>query len=131
MSGTAELSQEDRKLVILARSARARTGAGAGAAVRDLDGRTYAGATVELPSLSVSALGVCVAMAASSGSRGLEAAVLLYEDPAELATGDLTVLRDFGGEDVVVHLADGRGTVVRSTSSAEAGRAPKGVGCDG
>ena len=122
MSDEPELSQEDRKLVTLARSARARTGAVAGAAVRDLDGRTYAGATVELPSLAVSALGVCVAMAASSGSRGLEAAVLLG-DAAELAPGDLAVLRDFGGADVVVHLADGRGGVVRSTSSAEAGRA--------
>lgn len=123
MSDAAELSQEDRKLLTLARSARARTGAVAGAAVRDLDGRTYAGATVELPSLSVSALGVCVAMAASSGSRGLEAAVLLGDAAAEVAADDLAVLRDFGGEDVVVHLADSRGEIVRSTSSAEAGRA--------
>ena len=68
---------EDDKLVALARAARARTGAAEGAAVRDLDGRTYAGASVSLPSLSISALGVCVAMAVSSGSRGLEAVVVM------------------------------------------------------
>ena len=72
-----ELSAEDAKLVTLARATRARTGASEGAAVRDLDGRTYAAATVSLPSLKVSALGVCVAMAVSSGSRGLEAAVVM------------------------------------------------------
>ena len=74
-----ELSTEDQKLVTLARATRGRTGGPEGAAVRDSDGRTYAAATVALPSLSVSALGVCVAMAVSSGSRGLEAAVVLTE----------------------------------------------------
>ena len=63
----------------LARATRARTGAAEGAAVRDTDGRTYAAATVDLPSLQVSALGVCVAMAVASGSSGLEAAVVLAE----------------------------------------------------
>ena len=46
-----DLSAEDAKLVTLARATRARTGAAEGAAVRDLDGRTYAAATVALPSL--------------------------------------------------------------------------------
>ena len=78
----AELSAEDQKLVTLAKATRARTNAAEGAAVRDLDGRTYAAATVALPSLAVSALGVCVSMAVASGSRGLEAAVLLTEWPA-------------------------------------------------
>jgi hypothetical protein len=104
---TPELSTEDRKLVTLARAARARTGAAEGAAVRDLDGRTYAGATVDLPSLSVSALGVCVAMAVSSGSRGLEAAVLLTGTGASEA--DLAAVRELGGERVVVHVADPNG----------------------
>jgi hypothetical protein len=72
-----ELSAEDQKLVTLARSARARTGAAHGAAVRDTDGRTYVAATVDLPSLSLSALQVAVAMAVSSGALGLEAAVVL------------------------------------------------------
>ena len=72
-----ELSAEDAKLVTLARATRARTGAPEAAAVRDLDGRTYAAASVDMPSLQVSALGVCVAMAFSSGSRGLEAVVVM------------------------------------------------------
>jgi hypothetical protein len=40
------LDPEDAKLVTLARSARGRTGAPEGAAVRDTDGRTYLAATV-------------------------------------------------------------------------------------
>ena len=75
----ADLSAEDTKLVTLARATRARTGAAEGAAVRDLDGRTYAAASVALASLSLTALEVCVAMAIASGSRGLEAAVVLGE----------------------------------------------------
>ena len=76
-----ELSAEDAKLVTLARATRARTGAPVAAAVRDLDGRTYAAASVDMPSLQVSALGVCVAMAFSSGSRGLEAVVVMGGGP--------------------------------------------------
>jgi len=74
---------EDAKLITLARATRARTGAAQAAAVRDLDGRTYAGAPVELPSLRLTALQVAVAMALSSGAAGLEAAVLLAgeQDP--------------------------------------------------
>jgi hypothetical protein len=103
-----ELSPEDHKLVVLARSTRARTRAAEGAAVRDLDGRTYAGATVELPSLRLSAVQVCVAMAVASGSRGLEAVALLG-DAVALTGPDEEVLRDFAGTDVVVHLADPAG----------------------
>ena len=65
-----ELSAEDNKLVTLARATRARAGAAEGAAVRDADGRTYAAATVDLPSLQLSALGVCVAMAVAVGRAG-------------------------------------------------------------
>ena len=45
-----ELAPEDQKLVTLARTTRSRTGGPEGAAVRDSDGRTYAAATVTLPS---------------------------------------------------------------------------------
>ena len=72
-----ELPAEDAKIVTLARSTRARTGAAEGAAVRDTDGRTYAAATVSLPSLELSALQVAVAMAVSSGAPGLEAAAVV------------------------------------------------------
>jgi hypothetical protein len=78
-----ELPPEDAKLVTLARSARARTGAAQGAAVRDGDGRTYAAASVSLPSMHLSALQIAVAMAVSSGAPGLEAAVVLGDDPAD------------------------------------------------
>lgn len=96
------MEAEDNKLVVLARSTRARTGASQGAALRDLDGRTYAAAAVDLPSLQISALGVCVAMALSSGSRGAEAAVILSEETA-VDPADLAVLRDFAGPGVPVH----------------------------
>ncbi len=78
-----ELIPEDVKLVTLARSARARTGAAQGAAVRDGDGRTYVAGSVALPSLTLSALQVAVAMAVSSGAPGLEAAVVLGDDPTD------------------------------------------------
>lgn len=79
------LDPEDQKLVTLARSARARTGAAQGAAVRDGDGRTYVAASVELPSLQLTALQLAVAMAVSSGAPGLEAAVVLGDDPDDPA----------------------------------------------
>ena len=110
------LSAEDQKLVTLAKATRARTNAAEGAAVRDLDGRTYAAATVALPSLSVSALGVCVGMAVSSGAKGLEAAVLLT-DAGLVGEPDLAALRDLAGEGVPVHLGDARGTVSGSVST--------------
>jgi cytidine deaminase len=81
--------EEDQKILTLARSARARTGAAEGAAVRDETGRTYMAATVDLPSLRLSALRLAVAMAVSSGATALEAAALVSEadvvDPADLA----------------------------------------------
>ena len=60
---TPALTAEDTKLVTLARAARARTGAVEGAAVRDGEGRTYAAATVALPSLALTALQLAVASA--------------------------------------------------------------------
>lgn len=107
-----DLSAEDAKLVTLARATRARVGAAEGAAVRDLDGRTYAGAAVDLPHLRLSALEVCVAMAVSSGSSGLEAAVVLTDGEPDLAAA-----RDFAGPGVTVHLGDARGTVARTLTT--------------
>jgi hypothetical protein len=87
------MSPEDDKIVTLARSARARVGAAQGAAVRDTDGRTYAAATVDLPSLRLSALQVAVAMAACSGAAGLEAAAVVagaLDGPGLAAVRDLS-----------------------------------------
>ena len=110
------LPPEDAKLVTLARSTRARTRAAEGAAVRDVDGRTYAAATVDLPSLQVSALGVAVAMAVSSGAQGLEAAVVLTDAEA-VGDSDLAVVRDFAGPGVSVHRGDARGGILETRES--------------
>lgn len=104
-----ELDREDAKILTLARAARTRVGAAEGAAVRDDTGRTYAGATVTLPSLTLSALQTAVAMAVSSGARALEAAGLVTEAHAADEPG-LAALRDLGGETVVL-IADGDGEV--------------------
>ena len=111
-----DLSAEDRKLVTLARATRARTGAAEGAAVRDSDGRTYAAATVDLPSLQVSAVGVCVAMAVASGSKGLEAAVVLTSADA-VSDADLAAVRDFAGTGVVLHRGDAKGAIAETIGS--------------
>jgi len=110
---TEPLSPEDAKLVTLARATRARTSATEGAAVRDLDGRTYAAATVDLPSLQVSAIGVCVAMAVASGAQGLEAVVVLTEADT-VAGSDLAAVRDLAGAGIPVHRGDPRGDVKES-----------------
>ncbi|HEY1132931.1 MAG TPA: cytidine deaminase [Nocardioides sp.] len=101
---------EDRKLVTLARATRARARAAEGAAVRDQDGRTYAAATVDLPSLRISAIGACIAMAIASGARSLEAVVVLG-DAGAVAETDLAVVRDFTGTGVPVYAGDARGTL--------------------
>ena len=106
----AELDPEDAKIVTLARSARARTGAPEGAAVRDTDGRTYAACTVSLPSLKLTALQAAVAAAVASGAPGLEAAAVVTEagkvdDESRAAVRDLT-------ESAYVLVADPSGTVV-------------------
>lgn len=72
-----ELDAENAKLVTLARGAMGRAEASCGAAVRDLDGRTYAGAPVALDSLELTALQAAVAAAVASGATGFEAAVLV------------------------------------------------------
>lgn len=110
------LAAEDAKLVTLARSTRARTSAAEGAALRDTDGRTYAAATVDLPSLRLTALQVCIGMAVSSGSRGLETAVLLT-DAGQARRDDLSAVQDFAGTGVPVLVRDGRGNPVETTTS--------------
>ncbi len=82
-----DLQPEDAKLVTLARSALGRTGAPEGAAVRDTDGRTYLAATVDLPSLRLSALQAAVAAAVSSGVTALEAAAVVSSADAVEADG--------------------------------------------
>lgn len=105
-----ELSTEDAKLITLARSARARIGAIEGAAVRDGDGRTYAAATVALPSLTLSALQLAVANAAAAGASKLEAAAVVTEASTLDGAGQAAV-RDLS-VDAPIHLAAPDGTLL-------------------
>lgn len=109
------MDEEDKKLFVLAKATRVRAAAAEGAALRDLDGRTYAGATVDLPHLQVSAVGVVVSMALASGSRGAEAVVVLTQ--GQLSGADLDVLRDFAGAGVPVHRGSWSGTVEDLTTT--------------
>lgn len=87
-----QLDAEDAKLVVLARAAMARAEAGAGAAVRDVDGRTYVAAPVALSALELTGLQAAVAAAVSSGATGLQAAVLVagsVDDPGIAAVREL------------------------------------------
>jgi hypothetical protein len=95
------LTDEDAKLVTLARAARVRAGAVEGAAVRDEDGRTYAAATVSLPSLSVTALQLAVANAAAAGAVRLEAAAVVTE-ASTLDTAGYAAVRDLALDAPVV-----------------------------
>ncbi|MGW0890346.1 cytidine deaminase [Saccharopolyspora sp. NPDC002578] len=104
-----ELAPEDAKIVTLARSARARIGAAEGAAVRDTDGRTYAGCTVELASLRLTALQVAVATAVASGAEGLEAAAVVTDAP-EVSADSAAAVRDLAPSAPVLR-ADASGAV--------------------
>ena len=95
-----QLTSEDDKIVTLARASRARARAAQGAAVRDQDGRTYAAANVDLPSLSISALDLAVAMAVSSGAVSLEAAAVISADVS------IDAVRDLAGGGVPVFVAE-------------------------
>ncbi|POX64047.1 cytidine deaminase [Streptomyces sp. Ru62] len=116
MTESNALDPEDRKIVTLARSARARNGVPEGAAVRDETGRTYVAGSVELASLKLSALRTAVAMAVASGARSLEAAAVV-SDAEALPVEDLAAVADLGGPETPVLLASPDGTV-RSTVSA-------------
>ncbi|SDK61367.1 cytidine deaminase [Streptomyces indicus] len=116
MTESTPLDPEDRKIVTLARSARARNEVPEGAAVRDETGRTYVAGTVALDSLQLSALRTAVAMAVASGARSLEAAAVVSTVEA-VAAEDLAAVRDLGGAGTPVLLAGPDGTV-RATTPA-------------
>ncbi|MGC5568574.1 cytidine deaminase [Streptomyces sp. FR-108] len=116
MTDSTALDPEDRKIVTLARAARARNGVPEGAAVRDDNGRTYVAGTVALPSLGLSALRTAVAMAVASGAGALEAAAVVGE-ALSLPDEDLAAVRDLGGAATPVFVAGVDGAV-RSTVTA-------------
>jgi hypothetical protein len=102
-----DLSAEDAKLVTLARAARGRTRAAEGAAVRDTDGRTYSACTVALDTVNLTALQLAVAMALSSGVKGLEAAAVV----TDAESTDINVVRHFAGANIPVARANSAGEV--------------------
>jgi cytidine deaminase len=104
------LAAEDAKLVTLARAARARSSAIEGAAVRDGDGRTYAGTSVNLPSLALTALQFAVASAINGGADEIEAAVVVTE-ASTLDIGGLSAVRDVSAH-APIHLAGPNGDVL-------------------
>ncbi|MFD5077869.1 cytidine deaminase [Streptomyces sp. NPDC058371] len=116
MTDSSALDPEDRKIVTLARSARARNGVPEGAAVRDETGRTYVAGTVALDSLKLSALQAAVAMAVASGATSLEAAAVVSE-AATASAVDLAAVRDLGGPGTPVLVAGPDGAL-RSTLTA-------------
>lgn len=107
---------EDAKLLTLARASRVRAQASEAAAVRDTDGRTYSAVHIDLPSLQLSAIQVAVSMAISSGVGGLEAG-LVMTDALALNELDVSVVREFAGDGVVLYRATADGTVADSTTT--------------
>jgi hypothetical protein len=109
------LPAEDTKLVTLARSARARVGAVEGAAVRDQDGRTYAAASVSLPSLAITALQLAVGSAVAAGATKLEAAAVVTE-ASELDGAGHAAVRDLAA-DAPIHVAAPDGTLLGTVTA--------------
>lgn len=107
-----DLDEQDAKLVTLARGARGRISAKEGAAVRDDMGRTYSGATVQVGSLSLTALELAVAQAVASGAKGLESAVVVTAAEA-VAIDSVTALT----VDIPVYLCASDGTVRATLAS--------------
>jgi len=100
---------DEAKLVTLARGARSRVSAREGAALRDDTGRTYSAATVELNSLRLSALELAVAVAVSSGARGVEAVVVCGDAGHAGDVRGIDAVRDLAGAGVPVLVVDIRG----------------------
>lgn len=105
------LSEEDQKLITLAKQARARIGAAEGAAVRDTTGRSYTGATVPLQNVPLTAVELAVASAYASGADGLEAAALISAEGA-IDQKSLDVINELGPGRVRTYVCDENGEVM-------------------
>ena len=95
---------EDTKLVTLATSTLARSGAQQAAALRDNTGRTYVAINVTSPSLNLDAFEAVLTVALASGITGIESVV---------ATGSLPsntkVIKDFAPTATIFYIdSDGK-----------------------
>lgn len=102
-----ELGAEDAKLITLAMGARSRIAATEGAAVRDEMGRTYSGASISVGEFRLSAIELAIAQSVAAGARGLELAVILGAEQA-----DLTLIRNFAGAGTPVLQCSASGEVL-------------------
>ena len=102
-----DLGAEVAKLITLAMGARSRIAATEGAAVRDEMGRTYSGASISVGEFRLSAIELAIAQCVAAGARGLELAVILGADQA-----DLTLIRNFAGAGTPVLQCSASGEVL-------------------
>jgi hypothetical protein len=91
---------EDAKLVTLAQSTLARSGAVQAAALRDNTGRTYVAINVASPSLNLDALQAVLTVALASGITGIESVVATGSQPH-----DAKVIKDFAPTATVFYIA--------------------------
>ena len=75
---------EDAKLITLATSTLARSGATQAAALRDTTGRTYVAVNVTSPSLNLDAFEAVLTVALASGITGIESVVAAGSQPANV-----------------------------------------------
>jgi hypothetical protein len=94
---------EDTKLVTLATSTLARSGAQQAAALRDNTGRTYVAINVVSPSLNLDAFEAVLTVALASGITGIESVVAAGAQPS-----NSKVIKDFAPTATIFYIdADG------------------------
>ena len=96
---------EDAKLVTLATSTLARSGAAQAAALRDTTGRTYVAVNVASPSLNLDAFEAVLTVALASGITGIESVVACGSKPA-----NKNAIRDFAPTAAIFYIDSGGNT---------------------
>ena len=102
-----ELSAEDQKLITLAKGARARIGSISAACVRDIDGRTYSGASVSYADKTFSSIDLAIASAIAAGAKKFEAICVLGDE-----TPNLEEIKSVLIENGLVFVCDAQGSLV-------------------
>ena len=91
---------EDSKLVTLAISTLARSGAQQAAALRDTTGRTYVAINVTSPSLNLDAFEAVLTVALASGITGIESVVATGAQPS-----NVQAIKDFAPTATVFYIS--------------------------